>query len=300
MSSIERSDAAVQAGDRLADAHAGLLGGRARLDLLDPDPSAASPPAIPRYARRTRPSRSSSGTTCLAVSTGTAKSIPTSPSASIWELMPITRPRASSSGPPALRALMLASVWITSAMPKPLGRRDPLAQRGDDARGERALETGRVADRHRGVADAHRGGVAELERPGVDVVGQVDAQQREVRVRVRADDPRGHDDVLVQRHRELGRLRDDVGGGQHEALLVDQEARSPPPPSRSPAPTSNGPPARAAGRRGRTRRPPRRARRRRRADGSPGRDERRGAGGLDDGHASGRRRPRRSRAAPPR
>ena len=39
----------------------------------------------------------------------------------IWELMPITRPAASSSGPPELPGLMAASVWITLSIEKPLG-----------------------------------------------------------------------------------------------------------------------------------------------------------------------------------
>ena len=39
----------------------------------------------------------------------------------ICELIPITRPRASSSGPPELPGLSAASVWITFSMAKPLG-----------------------------------------------------------------------------------------------------------------------------------------------------------------------------------
>ena len=39
----------------------------------------------------------------------------------IWELMPITRPAASMSGPPELPGLMDASVWITFGIWKPLG-----------------------------------------------------------------------------------------------------------------------------------------------------------------------------------
>jgi hypothetical protein len=61
----------------------------------------------------------------LAVSIGTAKPIPTlplpPPPVSIWELMPITRPAASSSGPPELPGLIAASVWMTSRIVKPFG-----------------------------------------------------------------------------------------------------------------------------------------------------------------------------------
>ena len=46
--------------------------------------------------------------------TGIAKPTPSPPPPvdSIWELMPSTRPRASTSGPPELPWLMAASVWI--------------------------------------------------------------------------------------------------------------------------------------------------------------------------------------------
>ena len=55
---------------------------------------------------------------------GTAKPMPTFPlpsGDSIWELMPITRPLASSSGPPELPGLIAASVWITLLIVNPLG-----------------------------------------------------------------------------------------------------------------------------------------------------------------------------------
>ena len=39
----------------------------------------------------------------------------------IWELIPITLPSASISGPPELPGLIAASVWITWEMEKPLG-----------------------------------------------------------------------------------------------------------------------------------------------------------------------------------
>jgi hypothetical protein len=59
----------------------------------------------------------------FAVSIGTAK--PTPPwcgsSDSICELTPITRPEASSSGPPAVPGLSTPSVWITLSTENPLG-----------------------------------------------------------------------------------------------------------------------------------------------------------------------------------
>ena len=63
--------------------------------------------------------------TSLAVLLGTAKPIPTEPfplpPVAIWELIPITWPAASNSGPPELPGLIGASVWIASLIEKPLG-----------------------------------------------------------------------------------------------------------------------------------------------------------------------------------
>ncbi len=60
----------------------------------------------------------------MAVSIGTANPIPTEPLAppvAIWELIPITRPPPSSSGPPELPGLIDASVWTTLSIEKPFG-----------------------------------------------------------------------------------------------------------------------------------------------------------------------------------
>ncbi len=60
-----------------------------------------------------------------AVLIGIAKPMPTlplpPPPVSIWELIPITLPEASISGPPELPGLIAASVWITLEIEKPLG-----------------------------------------------------------------------------------------------------------------------------------------------------------------------------------
>ena len=86
------------------------------------------------------------------------------PSVSICELTPITRPRASSSGPPALPRVE-RGVGLDHVVDREAARRgDAALQRGDDAGRQRALEPERVADRERRVADATVGGVAELER----------------------------------------------------------------------------------------------------------------------------------------
>ena len=69
------------------------------------------------------PPLSSFGTTCLTVSTGTAKPTPLDwrDEEAICELTPITRPLASSSGPPELPGLIAASVCSTPEIGKPLG-----------------------------------------------------------------------------------------------------------------------------------------------------------------------------------
>ncbi len=74
---------------------------------------------------------------------------PLEPPVAIWELMPITRPWPSSSGPPELPGLIEASVWITLADREAVGRLDLALERRDDAGGDGAGEAERVADRDR-------------------------------------------------------------------------------------------------------------------------------------------------------
>ena len=95
---------------------------------------------------------------CLAVSIGTAKPMPTLPllplpPVAICELMPITRPAASISGPPELPGLIAASVWMTSSISKPLGAWIVRWTAEIDAGRQRAVEAERVADRDGRVAD---------------------------------------------------------------------------------------------------------------------------------------------------
>ena len=62
----------------------------------------------------------------MAVLIGIANPMPTEPlppPVAIWELMPITRPSPSISGPPLFPGLIEASVWITLEIEKPLGAR---------------------------------------------------------------------------------------------------------------------------------------------------------------------------------
>ena len=130
-------------------------------------------------------------TTSRAVLIGTAKPMPTLPlplpPVWIWELIPITWPSASISGPPELPGLIAASVWITCEIEKPFGRLDLALQGGDDAAGDGAVEAERVADRDHRVADFDLRGVAERERVQL-VGGRVDLEQGDVGGRVGADD----------------------------------------------------------------------------------------------------------------
>ena len=76
-------------------------------------------PATPMKARRTRPWRTISLTTWLAVLLATAKQMPWAPAITAV-LMPITSPREETSGPPELPGLSAASVWMTSSISRPL------------------------------------------------------------------------------------------------------------------------------------------------------------------------------------
>ncbi len=75
---------------------------------------------MPRWARRTRPSRISAAITrSVKRLTGTASPSPT-PATAV--LTPTTRPRESARAPPELPGLSAASVWITLSMMRPARR----------------------------------------------------------------------------------------------------------------------------------------------------------------------------------
>src|SRR5919202_3760640 len=88
-----------------------------------PLPALASVSWTPRYACDTLPVEISSWATRRTTFDGIAKPTPWLPpeSLSICELMPITWPSASSSGPPELPWLMAASVWIAPEIVKLFG-----------------------------------------------------------------------------------------------------------------------------------------------------------------------------------
>ena len=142
------------------------------------------------------------GTIRLAVSIGTAKPMPTLPlrrrrRCAICELMPMTRPAASISGPPELPGLIAASVWMTLSIWKPSGAVDR-ALRAPRRRRSSACAPGRTGCRSR---SSGRRPATSLEEPSVsgsqvEALG-VDLQQREVGRAVAADHLRPSTVLLV-------------------------------------------------------------------------------------------------------
>ena len=164
----------------------------------------------------------------FAVLTGTAKPMPTEPwppPVAICELMPITRPLESSSGPPELPGLIDASVWITSEIWKPSGRGDLALQAGDDAGRDRAAVAERVPDRDDRIAHLDLGGVAERQHLEVLDLGGIDLERREVRRRVDALDL-GRDLLAALLEADGHRVSalDDVRVREDRAVLADHEA----------------------------------------------------------------------------
>ena len=165
----------------------------------------------------------------MAVSIGMAKPMPTLPPplppVSICELMPITRPAASSSGPPELPGLIAASVWMHVVDLEAVGRLDLPLQGRDDAGRQRALEAERVADRDRRVADLDAVRAAERER-GQLARRRLDLQHREVGRLVAPDDLRVDDVLVGELDGDLRRALDDVRVREDRAVAVDDEARA--------------------------------------------------------------------------
>ena len=95
---------------------------------------------------------------------GTARPRPT-PATAV--LTPTTREAPSASAPPELPGFRAASVWITFSTSRPAEPErvgSDAAQRRDDARGDRAGQAHRAADRDHQLPDPERVGVAERRR----------------------------------------------------------------------------------------------------------------------------------------
>ena len=223
--------AAVEGDDQVAGAQAGLLGGLAG-DLADERAVArrgCSEEETPSHARSILPSALSCGTTDLTVSIGTAKPTPEllpPPLVAICELTPITRPSASSSGPPELPGLIAASVCSTPEMVKPLG--DSMSRLSAEM-----MPLVTVPWRPNGLPMAIAGwpgstllGIGQRERLDAALdLARVDVEQREVGGGIGADDL-GVDRVAVlgEAHGDLARALHDVVVGDDRAVAADHEA----------------------------------------------------------------------------
>ena len=157
---------------------------------------------------------------------GTASPSPT-PATAV--LIPTTRPRPSASAPPEFPGLSAASVWITLSTTRtfaPGAGRQRAAEGRDDAGRDRAGEAVRVADRDDELADAQPLCIAELRR---HEVARVDAQHGEVGERIGADDLELELAAVDERGAPaaLG-ARDDVRGGEREAVRRDHDAAAAP------------------------------------------------------------------------
>ena len=125
----EHDDAAARASSAASwppgcrRAAAGVPGGTAVDQHPALDRRAAADDAEERRARPRRPSRAPAATVSAVDRDreADADAAEPPPPVAIWELTPITRPAASSSGPPELPGLSAASVWITSSIANPLG-----------------------------------------------------------------------------------------------------------------------------------------------------------------------------------
>ena len=157
---------------------------------------------------------------------GTAKPTPSLPPLwlSIWELIPITWPAPSISGPPELPGLIAASVWMTSLMEKPLG-----AWIWRWSAETIPVVTVRSSPNGLPIATTGSPTCTFVESPsgsGLHALGVVDLEQRDVGGRVGPDDLRLLRGAVPELHVDaLGPL-DDVGVGEDVPVVVDQEARA--------------------------------------------------------------------------
>ena len=143
----------------------------------------------------------------------------------ICVLIPITRPSASSSGPPELPLLIAASVWIAPSMPNVVGRLDRAVERADDPARDRAGETERAADRDHRVADlrprrSRRARAARRRRPRAGRARRRPIDGSVPTTSASTSRPPGY--VIVT---DVGVL-DDVVVRDDAALVVEDEARA--------------------------------------------------------------------------
>ena len=150
--------------------------------------------ATPMKARRTRPWRTSSPSTKLAVLAATAKQMPCAPMITAV-FTPTTSPWEETSGPPELPGLSAASVWITSSISRPVRERKlrPSAETTPVVTVD--FEAEWIADGDHQLPALQPLGIAERRRRQGHRLD--DAQQRQIGVGIVADQPRG--EVLIFR-----------------------------------------------------------------------------------------------------
>ena len=168
------------------------------------------------------------------MSTGTANPTPSPPPLDdlICELMPITRPRALSSGPPELPRLIAASVWIASpmrnwvsdSMSRSSAEMTPTDSDCSSPNGDPIAATGDPTSRSReepswsGVSVSPSGSIFSRPTSAFRSVPTIFAGTRL---------PSANCDVDVAGAVELGRLAEhDVRVGRDVALAVEHEARA--------------------------------------------------------------------------
>ena len=150
---------------------------------------------------------------------------PPAPAVAICEFTPITRPLASSSGPPELPGLIGASVWITLSMRKPLGasisRSRPetipavavLSRPSGKPMAIAASPTSTVSDSASASGVTPFAALASTSSTARSDDGSVPTTRALDRAR-----------VVVEAHLDLARAADDVGVGDDRPVAVDQEA----------------------------------------------------------------------------
>ena len=164
----------------------------------------------------------------MTVSTATAKPTPLDwrEDEAICELTPITRPCASSSGPPELPGLIAASVWTAPGMVKPLG--ESISRSSAET-----MPVVTVPESPNGLPIAiatspGRSSAEEASSSGLTsagMSGRIDLEHGEVGRGVLADQLGGQ--LLAVRAERDGVVRarlDDVLVGHDVALAVDEEA----------------------------------------------------------------------------
>ena len=137
--------------------------------------------------------------------------------------IPMTRPSRSSSGPPELPGLTAASIWMSPVQDLVAARRlERAVQPGDDAGADRAAEPERAAhgERLAALLDAplaeHRRDEAGWRFDGAD--------DRDVVLRLGADDLARRLGPVGEGQPDAGRVADDVEAGQDVAVEIDDDA----------------------------------------------------------------------------